>query len=396
MGRNYVDCVTISPLVGVGSVSIYSVATDPNGVLGANAGDFAYQVGTANRWSCTGGSVWICVGNASSGTAPAGSVVWRPGGVEDTALGIYTTWATVHAAARALADAAERETWIVPDDSIDPAGLIATIGTYDMENIRVVGPIVGPGVTAGVAVSSDIGCVFENFYLGFSGVAWTHLDPAVALCQITSQSFWRVGPDAVTSGGPVWNAAAGALAALYVQNNTELGSTSITIEALGFLAIALGSGATMLADAFTGPALSGVGIQPTGFWVYNASNFPNFLGTVFGVTNQVEGTYAGVPPASGVSTLVALNIPWRTVFGTFTLAATAGNAASIAIQVETAFGSGIYTTIATYTQVATDTLAKTYGYNFTVTNGLNYRFVKGGLVGVTETIATYNYAQRSA
>lgn len=103
-------------------------------------------------------------------------------------------------------------------------------------------------------------------------------------------------------------------------------------------------------------------------------------------------SYAQAAPASAALVTVNAGLASRRVFGIFTMAATAGNQASILIEVETGIGTGAYTAIGTFVQVATDTLARTYGYTFEVPGGRRYRMTKGGLAGVTETFTTYNFA----
>jgi|GEM_PF-3872158 len=103
-------------------------------------------------------------------------------------------------------------------------------------------------------------------------------------------------------------------------------------------------------------------------------------------------SYAQAAPASNALVAVNAGLTSRRVFGTFTIAATAGNPASILIEVETGIGTGAYIAIGTFTQVATDTLARTYGYSFEVPGGRRYRMTKGALAGVTETFTTYNFA----
>jgi hypothetical protein len=404
MGRNYVDCVTISPLVGVGSVSIYSVATDPNGVLGANAGDFAYQVGTANRWSCTGGSVWICVGNASSGTVPAGSVIWRPGGVEDVALGIYTTWATAYAAARAIADATVRETGIIIDISILPSTIVSVpAGTWNMTNIRLLGDWTQFRAADTVEVETAVGCVFTGFNYGFAYITLRHLDPAVPLYTIPADQVdantigLQVGPESVAYG-LVWATAGlpdGGVYTLRMLEKTKIGgeANNITLTDFDSFTILLYPGSSIAQDSVAGTVDSDLTVTVLGNWVKTIQT--NMLGSYM-VSHQLVPSLAGAAPGFGVTQIAGSvsNSIGRTVFGTITLAATAGNMAQVTVSIETGLGTGVFSTVLSMTQVATDTVAKKYNFSFPVPAGFSYRFNKGSLAGVTETISLYSYIEQ--
>ncbi len=399
-GRVYSDAVTLN--TGAGFVTLYSVDADPNGLLDANAGDFAYQVGTANRWSCTGGSVWICVGNASSSGNASGSVIWRPGGVEDIALGVYTSWATAHAAARVLADATERETWVLIDNSVAPlVPVTVPTGTYNMRNLRLMNNWARPDIESIVYVNTSVGCVFTDFNLGFAYIALTHLDPAVYLYAVAVdivnglRTWFQMGPNAYASG-LVWNInnvdPAGGYLTFDVLSNSTLvnGSTVLHTGDNNDVILNLGPGGILEDDTIEGGVGTGLIVNVLGHYSERAQTA--YTGSLT-VTNQLVTSLAQVAPGSGVAVTAGshINNRSRTVFGTISLAATAGNGASIAIAIETGIGTGFFTTVQNFVQAATDTASRTYAYCFLVPAGRQYRFVKGGLGGVTENISLYSF-----
>lgn len=105
-------------------------------------------------------------------------------------------------------------------------------------------------------------------------------------------------------------------------------------------------------------------------------------------------TLATTPPTSGdPKTATSDKFFGRWVFGSITLVATVANAASYAIAVETAVGSGSYTTIMTPRLDAGGVVSTTIPYSFFCPAGRRYKFTAGGLAGVTETHATYSYTE---
>lgn len=101
-------------------------------------------------------------------------------------------------------------------------------------------------------------------------------------------------------------------------------------------------------------------------------------------------TLLATPPASGVAVTVPTTAAFRLVFGKMTLTSAPGNQASIAIGIETAAGSGAYTTLRTEVEPAGAT-SRSATFAFVTLTGCRYRFTLGGLAGAVETINDYSF-----
>lgn len=100
---------------------------------------------------------------------------------------------------------------------------------------------------------------------------------------------------------------------------------------------------------------------------------------------------AGPGPASGVTETATSGILGRAVFGSINLTATATNAATAAIAVETGVGTGVYTTIMNITVGSGLTTGFKKAFCTWVPPGFRYKWTKGGLAGTTETIDIWNF-----
>lgn len=104
-------------------------------------------------------------------------------------------------------------------------------------------------------------------------------------------------------------------------------------------------------------------------------------------------TILGAAPAFGTLVTVTSGILHRHIWGSITVAPTALNAASVAIQVETGVGTGIYSTQQD-SQASAGAVAgsKRDAYHIIVPASFRYKFVNGALAGTTETVTYYSYA----
>ena len=83
----------------------------------------------------------------------------------------------------------------------------------------------------------------------------------------------------------------------------------------------------------------------------------------------------------------------RWVFGTVTLTSTLTNPASLLVEVETGPGSNSYVQV--QKPLVGNLAAANHGLSFCffVPTGRRFRFTKGGLAGVTETVQSYSFME---
>lgn len=81
----------------------------------------------------------------------------------------------------------------------------------------------------------------------------------------------------------------------------------------------------------------------------------------------------------------------RCVVAVANLQPTGSNAAKMQMEVETGPGAGTYTAVSEISTEAAAGVSRRGQLSFIVPAGRNYRFVKGGLAGVIESIAIYSY-----
>lgn len=192
MPRGYFDAITLFPPPGQtdgGDVTLYACGVDPNGVLSANVGDFAWQVGTGVMWTCLGSSTWS---QAPSDVPTASRVYfrWQPGGeADDQATGTYLAWDDVHAAAAAAVAAGNVATIIVDDSITSPATTVA--GTYDMTDIVLIGSYgLGGGADIQTVMLTVDNTVFTNWGAGISYLSISN-GGAEALFTVPAEDAWN-------------------------------------------------------------------------------------------------------------------------------------------------------------------------------------------------------------
>lgn len=123
-----------------------------------------------------GRAQWV---DASTLSGSGSQIILRPGGVASG--NVYTTWATAHAAAAALAE--NGIVLLILDN--DGAVITAPAGTWDMQNIKLTGLVTGTlTVAAGLRaqrLQTAVGCVFTNWWLGVDNTLLEHLGTAAPL-----------------------------------------------------------------------------------------------------------------------------------------------------------------------------------------------------------------------
>lgn len=262
--RLYTDVLTLNPPPGLdvgGDVNIYAVGEDPNGVLTATVGDFAFEVGTANIWSCDGGSVWTQVTGSGAQGGTRRTFTFRPGGTADAATGVYTTWATAHAAAAAAAATGEEVVIVIDDTTTTPAP--TTAGTFDMTNISLRGNPLGgdAGSLAETALQTVTGTFFTNWSGSVDDLAILHAG-AGALYTVPTQnpSMLTLGNNVslISSGGPIFDVTA-------ESGDFLLWAKGVVVFGGGgadFLAVAVGKTASIISTStitLASGAVSGAG-----------------------------------------------------------------------------------------------------------------------------------------
>lgn len=107
--------------------------------------------------------------------------------------------------------------------------------------------------------------------------------------------------------------------------------------------------------------------------------------------NDASGSFVATPPASGTTETATSGKQGRAVFGTVNLTAGAVNAADIILQIETGVGTGVYVTVQQAHVNGGLTTPVKVAFCFWCPPGFRYKWVAGGLAGVTESIAYWNY-----
>lgn len=182
MSRTYPDRITLTapfgyPIPG-GPMNLYAVVGDPNGLLTANVGDRAFQVGSSETWVCTGGSVWTAL-SSLSGTRT--QFLLRPSVAPNPALGTYATFAAAYAAA--VAQPGVKTIYVQGDGVAVPI----QAGVYDMSQIVLVG-LNNPGSPTGqqtmTTPAGAVSAVFTSFLNGAENIILNHFGTAAPLATI--------------------------------------------------------------------------------------------------------------------------------------------------------------------------------------------------------------------
>jgi hypothetical protein len=214
--------------------------------------------------------------------------ILRPAGPADPANGVYTTWATAHAAA-ALADG-------VKTILVDSAGVPVSVpaGIWDMQNIEIVGLQTGssPPVVGEQTVQTADGASFTNFWLGLDNILLEHLGTA-PLISISAPAFTTIVMRMGTFS--TWKASSTA-AVLHVIGagfvSVQVGEGSV-IDGVGgtgaFEVVELAvlatcqlnflGGNTVTSDSFRSPLGATLNISPLGALAINYTQ-ANFAGTL--------------------------------------------------------------------------------------------------------------------
>lgn len=167
-------------------------------------------------------------------------VILRPSGDADPSAGIYTTWATAHAAAVALT-APLRTIWI------DSPGVTVSVpaGTYNMNRIELRSFIrVTEAALAQVQtkVQTAVGAVFTNFGYGAYDLWIDHLGTA-ALCTYTLTGA---------------NAIAILLGERTIYESSGNAAPVFAVAGTGFLIATVGDGVSIVGDGGTDYEVFGV------------------------------------------------------------------------------------------------------------------------------------------
>lgn len=392
-GRLYGNRITLNPppdSADGGEIDLYAVADDPSGVLSANAGDRAFQIGTNRTWACTGGTVWEEI-VGGGGTLP---IIVRPAAPDPTA-GVYETFAEAHAAAVEQVTTNLLPVTIYIDEFDN--GIDVAAGTYDFMGLISIGSY---DPARQFYLNTYDGVVFQNFQLGFQNGELYHdsADPLVTIENLAYTPYYRVGPLGgflSLGAGPVYQINTDTRLILLDQSYT-MGGDSIAVGNGALLVVQTGSGASFAADtAASADVTTALQIEYLAPGFYYAQT--NFLGTITRSGQYPQPAYAPIPPVVNAATSL-FNTPtaYRMVFGTLTLAATGGNDASISWEVEDGEGVGTYTPVLTFVKYAGDLEEDSYTYSFVVVAGRRYRWTRGGAGGVVEALATYNYVDSSS
>lgn len=345
-----------------------------------------------------GTAVWT---DASELTAGVTSIVYRPAGPQNVTLGIYTSFDDAFAAAQVLATSTQRPTRLYLEDP--PVGGPLTLAAVDYDFLNLIIPTGFANTPNNSFIIETVeGTTFSNFTLGGENIEIYHTGTATALITVDPGAGLtlphQLGPNssvfAENSAAPAYDfvGAPGKIVDFKLLENSAIsgvGAAAFRTVIDGTIQVAAGgviAPETLSSNGVPGGALN---IDPSGNFDWSAFQ-PEFLGEISVQTDmRYDTTLGAAPPGSGVDVTNPPGPEWGRVFGTFTLAATGANPASWVIAVQASPGAG-YTTIGTFTQVATDTLARTYWFYFEVASGCNFRFTSGGLAGVTETISRYS------
>jgi hypothetical protein len=112
-------------------------------------------------------------------------------------------------------------------------------------------------------------------------------------------------------------------------------------------------------------------------------------GAVWRGSLNTTGSLGPAAPAFGTLVPVPAGVAARHVFGTIRIASTVANAASI--QVDLGPVAGPYTAVQRVAMPIVLVGVIDFPYSFIARAGQEYRFVAGGLAGVTETIQAYSF-----
>lgn len=219
-GRVYADRVTLGPppesLVDitnpVSTVNFFAWPGNPNGELDANVGDRCWQINSANKWRCTGGTAWTLDDGGGGGGGSRWQVTWTPGATTDETIGLYGTWTEAYIAADTIRNAGLDVDIIIGSGGTDPYEIPA--GTYDMDGIALIGyPAYEPlSVISLIVNTAAAGVGFDNFTRGISYMTLRH-DGADPLSEITADTVevdlghhctWR------STAGVLWDVVGGA------------------------------------------------------------------------------------------------------------------------------------------------------------------------------------------
>lgn len=263
--RIYTDRITLNPPIdapGDGEVNLYAVEGTPNGVLDANAGDRAWEIGSSNKWVCTGGTTWVADNGSGAVDAPGWNIILRPAGVEDEATGVYTTWATAFAAAEVIDG--EVTLWV---DSPGVA-VVVPVDTYDFENITLKGwyypDATSSAIQAQHILTTSEGVVFSNCFNGWENIQVNHTAATTPLCTFTcpvapGMVTARTGVRSMTQAlgaAPVYTfvAGAGVVGQLIVEPLSRVGdgSNDAVLIGAGVTLVFRNNSATLADDCISG------------------------------------------------------------------------------------------------------------------------------------------------
>ncbi|NCY02968.1 MAG: hypothetical protein EBX36_08680, partial [Planctomycetia bacterium] len=184
--RVYTSRVTLMPppdAPGDGQVNIYAVGGNPNGVIDAEPGDRAFEIGSSNTWVCSGGSTWASAGGGGgtiNGIVAAQEirVNGAPGAAGEVltsnGAGVPPTWQATSGGVWTQAGTVLSPT--TPGDTVEVPGTFGTpaISTSEPSGFATQ---MSPGavkVTDGFALSIDIEAAAARLALrGDSGGAVT-------------------------------------------------------------------------------------------------------------------------------------------------------------------------------------------------------------------------------
>lgn len=237
-------------------------------------------------------------------------IILRPAGPADPGNGVYTTWATAHAAAAALALPGTLVLLI-----LDGAGAAvnAAAGVWDIQNILIQGRPDGGLSFGGRAqqLITPVGCSFTNWWLGADGVYIQHLgNTPLFSISAASPRLVETGNDVTfeSSGtAPVYEIVAGGIfVTMLVGTLTTflgIGSGSavppVLLTGPAVLQMTLGSGCQLSAQMFSGLPAAVVNLNPvSGITDVNFTQAPGFTGTL--ATFNLRGLYTPGNPADWI------------------------------------------------------------------------------------------------
>lgn len=190
------------------------------------------------------------------------AVIWRPAGTADPENGVFTTWATVHAAALALP---------VPQKTIyvDSPGAVAAItaGAWDMDGIAIVGFQDAGGVTGQQSISTAVGCTFTNFLLGTENCILDHLGAAALFSPVINApnaGRMRTGRNATwqSNGNTAVVVAFSGTGAMFVD--VEEGTSIVADGGAQFEVFSAAAGSTLRLNMYDNTAVTADAVRGAG------------------------------------------------------------------------------------------------------------------------------------